>query len=166
MSAQDYQLVVAALPRLTAEERSRVMQRLAALGAMSGQSTVAVTGGGRQPNSDDDIAFVLGSIVRVVLRAAGERVTVAALRRTQQSRGFGEKAAALREFVAHAAAERVQQAALLDLGFGLLHESLCAGGYSTSARALMSHAHRIPSVINKAFPGYAASGLLSMIVRK
>ena len=63
------------------------------------------------------------------------------------------------------AGDKTAQRALLRLGIGLLHHDLVNMGWAVSSRTLMAHIHRMPAAINRGFPGYAQSGLLSMIVR-
>lgn len=61
---------------------------------------------------------------------------------------------------------RVARAGLLTLLANLLCDDLIEKGRPVHARAMMLHAHRIPSVLNRAFPGYAQFGMLHLIIRK
>jgi hypothetical protein len=63
------------------------------------------------------------------------------------------------------AGDKTAQRAMLKLGIGLLHHDLVQMGWAVTSRLLMAHIHRMPAAINRAFPGYAASGLLNMIIR-
>jgi hypothetical protein len=60
---------------------------------------------------------------------------------------------------------KVQQRALFRLGIVLLCNNLAEMETPISGMSLMNHIHRIPSLINRAFPGYARLGLLSKIIR-
>lgn len=151
-----YDQVVAALPRLSAEERARVAERLRALSSL-GPAQAGTTG--------PDPAEVLAEVIcGVVLRMSGERVSPAALRRTRTFGALRDKARDLAPFLEAAARSRTQRRALLSLGFELLYEDLRRGGFSVTARTLMSCAHQLPAVLDRAFPGYARGGRLSMIV--
>lgn len=77
---------------------------------------------------------------------------------------YKEKLPSLHRYLKSAGNKNVQRA-LLRLGIGLLHFDLVAIGLAVSSRLLMAHIHRVPGVINRAFPGYAQAGLLSMIIR-
>jgi hypothetical protein len=60
---------------------------------------------------------------------------------------------------------RNSQLALLRLGLGLLHHDLLDLNLAVSSRLVMAHIHRLPGVINRAFPGYAQAGVLDKIIR-
>lgn len=64
------------------------------------------------------------------------------------------------------AGTKTQQRALLRVGAELLHENLEAMGFPVSSRTMIANIHRLPSVINQQFPGYAQAGLFTMIIRK
>jgi hypothetical protein len=61
---------------------------------------------------------------------------------------------------------RVARSGLLTLLASLLCDDLIEKGRPVHARAMMLHAHRIPAVLNRAFPGYAQFGMLHLIIRK
>lgn len=60
---------------------------------------------------------------------------------------------------------KVQMIALARVSVRLLIQDLQEMHIAVSARTIMNHIHRIPGVLNKYFPGYAAAGLLHLIVR-
>lgn len=107
---------------------------------------------------------ILESLAGVLLRMSGERVTPAGLRRAGQFAALRGKVEALSAYISAHAPDRARRRALLDLGFELLYRDLSAAALPASARALMNHAHRIPSVIDTSFPGYARAGLLRMVL--
>lgn len=149
-----YDAVVRLLPELTPDERARIAQRLRALESLAGGST-----------GDDDLAGVLCDVISAtVLRMSGERVAPVALRRSRVYPALRVKAADLEPFLARAAPDRVGRRALLTLGVELLHIDLARAGFSVTARTLMSCAHQLPAVLDRAFPGYARCGRLGMIV--
>lgn len=152
--SEAYDRVVAAIPLLSAEERARIAQRLRALESLAGGSA-----------GDDDLAGVLCDVISAtVLRMSGERVAPVALRRSRVYPALRAKAADLEPFLARAAPDRVNRRALLALGVELLHIDLVRAGFSVTARTLMSCAHQLPAVLDRAFPGYARCGRLGMIV--
>jgi len=56
--------------------------------------------------------------------------------------------------------------AFFRLGITLLHRNMHEMNVSVSIRTVMNHTHRIPSVIEQSFPGYARNGLLGLIIRR
>jgi len=162
-----YDRVVAAIPHLTPAERDRIVARLRALQSLApSQSLVGASGSFPEEAAAPDAgAELLAAIADQVLRASGERVSLAALRRAPGFRAFARKAQELEAFAAGAGVRsRPARRALLAIGLDLLHRDLRAAGFSVSARTLMSCAHQVPGVLDKAFPGYARAGLLGMVV--
>ena len=159
--SEDYASVIAALPRLTPEERSKIAERLKMLAAIAPAAPLYAAEVDRAPKPADE---VLDAVAAVVLRASGEKVSPVALRRTQQFRSLNSKLPELMAFLSRAAADRVQRRRLLEIGFDLLYKSMREQGHPISARTLMMHAHRLPGAIDAAFPGYAISGALGMVI--
>lgn len=165
---EDYDRAVEALPRMTPEERDGLSRRLAALRALQGRVTpVPATQDAPEAQRTQEGALdeVLGAVCAVVLRASGERASVPGLRRTRQSRALAEKSAAISEFLGKNTRTRVERRALLELGMDLLYRQLRDAGYPVSARTLLAHAHRLPAAVDVSFPGYAALGMLGMVIR-
>lgn len=61
---------------------------------------------------------------------------------------------------------RVRLRALTRVAVHELVDNMLGMGVAVSATTLMSNIHRIPAVLDRAFPGYAAAGLLQLAVRK
>lgn len=158
----DYDQVVAALPRLTPEERARVCERLKMLGALAPAQALAA-GNGRPPD-DDAAGELLEVIAAAVLRLHGERAAPAALRRAPTFPAFAAKARELSAFSSAHARGRPRRRALLALGVELLYRDLRRAGMTVTSRTLMQCAHQLPAVLDRAFPGYARSGKLGMVV--
>ena len=157
---EDYDRLVAALPRLTPDQRARLAERLRVLQALAPGHAPADPAGGPQDEADE----VLGIIAAVAQRASGERASPLALRRSPQFPAFRAKARLLAEFAAKSAPDRARRRALLDLGFEILYRDLRRAGFSVTSRTLMQCAHQVPASLDRGFPGYAVAGLLGMIV--
>lgn len=153
--SEAYDRVVADLPRLTQEERSRVSDRL----KMLGSAPLPV-----QEGDDDVVAVVAEVISEVVLRMSGERAAPAILRKMRGASSLRSKSYGLVSFLGEHARTRVHRRALLSLGFEMLYRDLLRAGFSVTSRTLMSCAHQVPAVLDRAFPGYARSGKLGMVV--
>lgn len=160
----DLEAVLAALPQLSPDERAAVEARLKALRALSGGLPAPEAQDSASPApTDDAVGEVAESIARVVLRKSGERVAAAGLRRVAGA-GFREKAEGVVAFAGSHAPDRVRRRALLDLGVGLLYAAILEQGGSASSRTLMQQLHRLPAILDEAFPGYASAGLLRMVI--
>lgn len=60
---------------------------------------------------------------------------------------------------------RVRKRAFLRVAVRLLFDNLKAMNVPCSALMAMNHIHRLQSVVDNSFPGYAKNGLLHMVVR-
>lgn len=61
---------------------------------------------------------------------------------------------------------RVRERGLIRLAVNLLIEDLHFMSVAVSPGTLMRSVERVPAVLDRAFPGYAAAGLLHLVVRK
>lgn len=158
-----YDEVASALPHLTPAERAKIMERLRALQSLS-------PGSGSSPQApearpDGALGELLDVIAASVLSLSGERTSPQALSRALGGPAMRAKAEALVSgFAARHAPTRAQRRGLLAVGVDCLYRDLARGGSTVSARTLARQAHRIPGALDRAFPGYAASGLLGMVV--
>lgn len=78
---------------------------------------------------------------------------------------FKQKSGPVYEYV-KPVGTRNEQRALLRIGVSLLYADLERMGLAITSRLLMAHVHRIPAVINRAFPGYRKIGALKLILVK
>lgn len=76
---------------------------------------------------------------------------------------FRLKVAELHPFLALACPGRVARRALMQTAIELLVDNLHAMNVAVSSRTVMSHIHRIPAVLDLAFPGYAVAGRLHLV---
>lgn len=161
-----YDQVVAALPHLTPEERGKIKQRLDMLQSIASTQTLTAAVEDAKPATGSDLADdLLAAICAEVMRASGERANPHQLRRTPQFRSFREKAEALEPFVRDNTSDRTERRALLSVAVRLLYDTIVTEGLAASARTLMLHVHRAPAVLDRAFPGYAASGWLIKVIK-
>lgn len=114
----------------------------------------------------DDETLVLSCICEQLGHVAAEYVSKEALRSHRGIAAFREKIPGLMRYLAATSESRTEQRAILRMGIELLYEQLTEMNVPASARLVMAHIHRVPSVLNNAFPGYARAGLLHWIVNK
>jgi hypothetical protein len=97
-----------------------------------------------------------------------EFVTVERLRASQQMKQAREKLAeGLEDYLRNAVAKnRIELRAFMKLAISLVFKEMAQLRLSASGRTVLAYVHRIPAVINKAFPGYASSGMLHLIFQR
>lgn len=159
MSDEIYNKLLLTLPSLTPQQRSVVTQRLKLLETFSPNER-----NGNNGKRDNDVR-VLESICTVLARIGVEYPSVDVLRKSSSFAAFQRKLPDLFKFLSRVGPARLAQDALLKIGLQLLYYDIVSFKDATvSAHTLMSHIHRVPAVINRAFPGYASSGLLNYIL--
>lgn len=143
---------------LTTEELAYLRTHIAAMQALGPSSADTIL----TASSHDD--WVLMGICDYMRSNQIDLAGVQQLTSGKHYDTFKQKLPALHKYLRYAG-NKVAQRALLRLGIGLLHHDIVQIGLAVSSRLMMSHVHRIPGVINRAFPGYAQAGLLHMIIR-
>ena len=143
---------------LTTDELGVLRTHIAALLALGPSSADTIL----SASSHDD--WVLMGIVDYMRSSQIDLAGVQQLTSGKHYDTFKGKLPALHAYLKKVG-NRTAQRALLRLGIGLLHHDVVNMGLAISSRLLMAHIHRIPGVINRAFPGYAQAGLLHMIIR-
>lgn len=151
----DLKTILRDLPKLKPAERERVRVCLASLKS----NIVPLTA-----EPDDDCDQVLNAIVATLKKSGVEFVSVPRLRNSQGYRAFTEKVNEVMVYISKATTNKVQQRAILQLGVELLYRNLLELKLPATAYLLMAQIHRLPAVLNRAFPGYAESGLLFWVV--
>lgn len=162
-----YDEIMERIPQLPAGERVQLRDYLKSLTATSNDPAQCALplGVSKMPYQWADV--VLYVLCDVMHKSGVEHVTPQTLRNTSHFKPFADKCPAVIEFfggtlqVQHA---RIRTEALLQTGLRLLYEDLLNMGVTVSSRTMMQHIHRVPAVINAAFPGYAEAGLLRRIV--
>lgn len=159
MADDAYIRLLQTLPNLSQEQRINLVQRLKMLESISKNEKNGNNG------KRDDTSRVLESICTVLARIGVEYPSVDVLRKSSSFAAFQRKLPDLFKFLSRVGPARLAQDALLKIGLQLLYYDIVSFKDATvSAHTLMSHIHRVPAVINRAFPGYASSGLLNYIL--
>lgn len=148
------------LDQLSAEELSKLSQRLKALASVSA-AVPAVANEESQPDAD----FVVSCAAEALAGIGAEYPVRFQLQQACKSNAFREKLPGLMRFFRAAHPQRAGQRALLVMAFGLLYEDMQERGYVCTVNTLIAHAHRLPAVLNRHFPGYAQAGMLHWIVK-
>lgn len=79
---------------------------------------------------------------------------------------FRDGARLARYFMMAVEKSKIKRLAFMHLAVRCMYDNLTDMNVPISSRAMMNHVHRIPSIINQAFPGYAESGLLQLVIRQ
>lgn len=151
------------LPQLDESEAEQVRRRLQH--RMQKGSAAAPAPVELEPlDSASDEHLMLEEIAAFLRKREQEFVSVALLRRSSVYGSFKEKVPGVMSFVRLATKDRAKQRSFIEMGLGMLYKMLLDREMSPGSRTIMAHIHRFPSVVNQAFPGYAAMGMLSMLV--
>ncbi len=126
--------------------------------ALGGSNGAAI-----QENSSDE---ALSCIVELTKSQGLEFRTAEALKRSTSYRSFCDKCVALQDYLSKACERKAMRYAILKIGLGLLIEDCRRMDLAVSAVLLMRHIHRVPSLIDQAYPGYYVTGLLKYVVGK
>lgn len=159
------QAILQLLPDLTASELTALAERIMLLRSLSGAPPLTEN---QLPTAAsvtrDD--WVLRDLCYALASMGVEHASPAMLRRTSGYPSFKRKVPGLILYLQNVSSRHLVRRAILMLGVRLLHKELTRQGLAASSVLVLRHAHRIPSVINGAFPGYAASGMLEWISTK
>ena len=157
--------ILAALPHLPVADLQQVEQRCKALRGL-GNAGAADLADSAPGAADSDSEVILRAISEQLRRLGAEFASVPVLRRAATA-SFRAKAAEVMDYIrASGITNRVEQAAVATVAVELLYENMTQMGVMVSSRTLLAHVHRLPAALNRAFPGYAAAGILCWIVRK
>jgi hypothetical protein len=110
--------------------------------------------------------LVLEAIASVLFSFGLEFASVTFLRKSSNYAAFREKMPPLFRFLRQNSVNQTEMRGLLHLGVSLLVEDMKRLTMPIAGRMVLAHIHRLPEVVNLAFPGYAESGLLGMIIRR
>lgn len=153
------------LSKLSAEELDRLGMRVKAMRSLIGSNITNTPATVVEDNTD--LALLLKCASETAMSLGADNSAYFQLRKAaHQSLVFQEKMPEVMSWIRKGCQTRTQQHALLCLAMRLLYKDMTEGGYPVSARTILAHVHRIPSVVNKHFPGYFRAGLLHWIVER
>lgn len=154
------------LPKLSAAELEAVRKAIGFLQSVGG----APSGKTRKEQASETWAEQAVYVIAKVCQEKGtDFSSPAALKASPQFKAmqakFREDDGALENYFKNAVdRNRVQAQALLRVGVVLLIEAMKEQELPIAARYVMTSIHRVPSVIGRAFPGYAESGMLGLVI--
>lgn len=156
MDDQQYKLWVKNLFELSNEQRTDVTNRLKLLSFVV---TKEFTG------KQDFGVRVSEAICKVMSRAGTECPSPSTIRKSAAYAGARAKFDDLAAFFDKVSKQRLVQDAALSIAIELLYDDLVAWGIPVSSHTLLAQCHRIPSTLNRAFPGYAQMGILAKLIK-
>lgn len=157
-----------AIPTLTSEEQAQVGAALKAAQAMGAAGQVS----GEKPQrmireeAPEHVREVLQFIISYMMDHKLDRTKVDDALNSTHGREFAKKTPAVWAFVTEHTKNRAGAQTMLMVAVKLLHADLMDMGIAVSTRTMMAHVHRLPALINRQFPGYAASGLLKLFATR
>lgn len=173
--------ILAQLPQLSVEDRRTIKQRLVALETLESPSKIGAFAedprkplkmgvsedpqNGRFSPKSLENNDILGAICDFMAFSGVETPHFGVLQRLS-NKAFEDKIPAIASYLGSSDLTKLQRRAILFVGVQLLYDNLCEMGIAVTSRTLMSHIHRLPACLNRAFPGYAKMGHLRFIVRK
>lgn len=157
MNQDQYKTWINELPALTAVQLSDLSTRIKLLG-----KTVSKEHSGKQEFGDR----VLQAICIVMKRNNAETPSVNVLRKSSAYVSSRDKLDDLATYFEGLSKAKLVQDQILKEAINLLYFDLINWqGIAISSHTILKQIHRLPSVLNRHFPGYASSGLLTKIVR-
>ena len=152
----DFDEVIKRLPGLTREQLRAIHSRVVFLSSMA-----------KSGDDTSDELLALECISQVLQSKGMEFASPVILRKSGAYDAFRtDKVPAVMAYLEKAKLTRNETRAIIQIGLGLLITDMQRMGLMTSARAILSHFHRVPAVLNFAFPGYAENGLLAQVIRR
>jgi len=161
----DLQRVIEVLPHLGHNELLQIHVRIGSLLKNSLDTGSSHKSSSKYTEPDVD-SLMLIEVISDVLASRGFRIPSTILRKSAAFGYMQKKTKRLFQFLNQSNFNRSEMRLLIRIGVKLLASNLEEIGVPVGGVTLMRHIHRMPSVINHAFPGYAASGALYMLVRR
>ena len=157
MNDKEYKNWISSLPLLTAQQLDNLSTRIKLLDKSSTKTHVGKQEFGLR---------VLQAICDTMNKDRVETPTVGTLRRSQAYVAAKLKMQDLQTFFELLSPSKIIQDVALKIAVGLLYDNLLTWkGVAVSSHLLLKQIHRLPSVLNQAFPGHANSGLLAKIIK-
>jgi hypothetical protein len=158
MEQQQYNQWVAALPSLTSNQvkdlaaRMKVLNQLPANKIHDGKTLFS--------------ELVIDAICQTLKKLNVDTPSPKALIKSSAYVSAQGKMDDLSEFFKKASSKRIVQLSLLKVAVELLYQDMVNWqGVAVSAHTILAQIHRLPAVLNRAFPGYADTGCLAAIVK-
>jgi len=154
-----FQQCLGLLPSLSDDEKRQVAIRLSYLLQGAGGAPIDEA----YPGED-----LLLDCITAVLKGNGlEYASIALLKKQAGYPTFKAKVPGVARFLnQRRQLSRQDLRAMFAFALELLIEDMQSMNMAIGARNIMNHIHRIPSVVNRAFPGYAQSGLLELLIKR
>lgn len=154
-----YQQIKALLPQLSNDELQRLKKEIGA----SLQFASGVSNGNRHPELEkDEVVSVVHDVCKAFAISGHYQQLVTESKRPNNA----EKIFGLKTWLARVTSTKATRLTILRMGIELLHADLSGWmDQPVTGGILVRHIDKIPSVLDKHFPGYARSGLLNMIVQ-
>lgn len=157
MIAQEYKQWVNQLPKLSVAQLNDLSTRIKLLANSAGKEHIGKSSFG------DRLLSVLCDVMK---KHNVETPSISSLRKSTaftQSKG---KIDDLQVFFETISKSKLVQDSILKVAINLMyHDLLQWKGVAISSHTMLKQIHRIPSTIHKSFPGYAASGMLTKLVK-
>lgn len=149
-----YDEVVSLLPKLSSDEKKRIVERLKAEGNVTGFEAA---------HRETDERMVVDALCEIVNSNGLGPVHPTAVRRFSGYKAFTAKLPDLVAFLTKNIRTRNSRRMALELGFRLMLADFRKRQIPPALPTIMAQVHRIPALLDSAFPGYAANGLLNWI---
>ncbi len=156
MNQEQYKTWVGGLVSLTQEQLADLQSRIKILSSTASKET----------NGKSDFGLrVLQAICDVLRKQGTESPSVHTLKKSSAYVSCNGKMTDLQSFFEGVSKNKLVQDAILKIAIELLYTDLLNWkGVAVSSHTIIKQIHRIPSVLNCHFPGYAQSGLLTKLV--
>lgn len=158
--------VIRLLPELSAQELSQVKTRVGSLVEVTKDTSETAD----EPDNGRLKSHANLQVVEQICSAMnrhGLMTSVAIARRhVDANADVKRKINLAMTFIRKAIPDRRGQVIILNIGLDLLLENMRSLGLAVTANTMLNHLHRLPAVIDQAFPGYAQLGLLKLIVKR
>jgi hypothetical protein len=105
-------------------------------------------------------------ICKTLDKLSGGKLHILQLQRHNGWKAFAEKVPQVFDFIREGGcSDRLEMLMMLRIGVRYLYRDLTERGYTATAYTIMAQFHRVPAIINRQFPGFAACKLLGKIAR-
>lgn len=155
MNKQEFQQWIKELPNLTKDQASEVLSRIKLLGVVK-----------EHDGKQDFGSRVLQAITEVLRKNNIEATSVHFLKKSVAYGNAKGKLDDLSAFFDNISKSRMMQDAILREAIQLLYYDLVNLELAISSHTILNHIHRIPATLNRHYPGYVDSGLLTKIIEE